>query len=95
MNVVKRSEYCGEKKAEVVSGDRKVFSISGGTVFSGNPIDISGTVFTDGVFYKSCEGGAVRLAYDDTSGCDGFLFDDNCIIHNYKELNVTLVIEDC
>ena len=95
MNVVKRSEYCGEKKAAVVSVDRKVSSIEAGTTFSGSSVDSDGTVFTSGVFHKCLDGGAIRLAYDGMNDCIGFRFDKNCTIRDYKELNVTLVIEDC
>jgi len=90
MNVVKRSEYC-EKKEEKkeVSASRKVSSIANGTTFSGHPEGFDG-----GVFHK-CRTFAVRLAYDTGGDAKGYEFNEDCTIHDYEELNVTLVIEDC
>jgi len=94
MKVVARSKFC--KKGVMGQGSEDMFveDITPGVVFSGRP---SG--YSRGVFLKlgSCVSGningAVRLAYFGSGEGVGFVFTDDHMIRDYKELNVTLVDE--
>jgi len=94
MKVIGRSEFCKKEVMEQESEDMLVGDIAHGVVFSGRP---SG--YSRGVFLKlgSCVSGningAVRLAYFGSGEGVGFVFTDDHMIRDYKELNVTLVDE--
>jgi len=93
MNVVKRSEYCGEKRV-MESGPSRVSiaSIERQTIFSGRIVFGGGMLSDPGVFIKGPFDHVTRISGNDHCGED---YNQHKLIEDYKELNVTLVIEDC
>jgi len=95
MKVVARSEFCKKEVMGQGSEDMLVGNIARGVVFSGKPGGYSRGVFLKLSLYTSgnCVNGAVRLARFDSGEDVGFVFMDDHVIYDYKELNVTLVDE--